>query len=285
MHRRVWTIAGAVVLVLGAAFVLFRKVTSIGVAGEPLTTNKISSTVKLTHVPTILMPGWGTSANSFNQMIAYMQENHTAGKVMRVNVDTFGRVHVYGNLRKNIVNPLIQITFSRNLANTYQPQVKWLNQILLLLKQRYGVTTYNAVGHSWGGSALVSQLVLYGNNPKLPRLHKMVLLGTPVDEGVNRGRDILTTGEPKRPTRIYRRLLADRQNLQANHQAIIENVYGSTNGEETDNSVPFAQAQSLRYLVAGIIPNYHEILMKNTNHHQIHTTTESFELVTKLLFK
>ncbi|MGV0168036.1 alpha/beta hydrolase [Furfurilactobacillus sp. WILCCON 0119] len=284
MHRRGWAITGAVFLTLCAGFGLFEKVISIGVAPEPLTTATVSPTVHTTTTPTIFMPGWATSANSFNRMIGYMQDHHTAGKVMRINVDVFGHIHVRGHLRPDDVNPLIQVTFSRNLANTYQPQVKWLNKILLLLKQKYGVTQYNAVGHSWGGSALVSQLIRYGNDPRLPRLNKMVLLGTPVDEGVDRAKDIRESGEPKRPTHIYRHLLADRQNLTANRTATIFNVYGSTNGEATDNAVPIVQAQSLRYLVRGIVPNYHEILLNNANHHQLHTTVRSFKLVTQLLF-
>lgn len=285
MHRRIWTIAGAIILVLGASFTLFKKVTSIGVAPEPLTAAKVNANVHQTHIPTIFMPGWGTSANSFNQMIGYMQEQHTAGKVMRINVDWLGHIHVYGRLKATDVNPLIQVTFSRNLANTYQPQVKWLNQILILLKQRYGVTQYNAVGHSWGGSALVSQLIRYGNDTRLPRLNRMVLLGTPVDEGANHAKDLFSNGKPKRPTRIYRQLMVDAPHLLANRNAQIDNVYGSTDGEDTDNAVPIVQAQSLRYLTAGRISNYHEILLKHMNHHQIHTTVRSFKLVTKLLFK
>ncbi|HAT55183.1 MAG TPA: hypothetical protein DCW31_08105 [Lactobacillus sp.] len=284
MHRRIWTIASAVILVLGASFVLFRKVTSIGVTAEPLTSSQVSASVEKTHTPTIFMPGWATSANSFNSMIGYMQDQHTAGKVMRINVDFFGRIHVFGQLRKTDINPLIQITFDHNLGNSYQPQARWLNQILLLLKKKYHVNEYNAVGHSWGGSAMVTQLIRDGNNKKLPKLHKMILLGTPIDEGVDRAKDVYANSKPKRPTRIYRRLMADRTNLWANKNAIITNVYGSANGEDTDNSVPIVQAQSLRYLVRGIVPSYHEILMNKTNHHQIHTTVRSFKLVTKLLF-
>ncbi|MCF6161852.1 MULTISPECIES: alpha/beta hydrolase [Furfurilactobacillus] len=284
MHRRIWTITSALVLMLGASFVLFHKVTSIGVTAEPLKSSQVNKSVIQTHTPTIFMPGWATSANSFNAMIGYMQGERTAGKVMRINVDFFGRIHVIGRLKKTDINPLIQVTFDRNLGNSYQPQAKWLNQILMLLKRRYHVNEYNAVGHSWGGSAMVTQLIRYGNDERLPKLHKMVLLSAPVDESIDRPKDVLPSGKPKRSSHSYRQLIAARNNLWANSQAQIFNVYGSANGEDTDNSVPIVQAQALRYLVHDIVPQYHEILMKNTNHHQIHTTIRSYKLVTNLLF-
>lgn len=226
-------------------------------------------------MPTLFIPGWGGNAWTYNGMLRWFARRGYAAKVLTVRVDYRNHLHFTGHWPAAAANPTIQVLFDRNLTVDYHHQIQWLTQILRELKRRYGVTQYNAVAHSWGGSAIVHSLVSDGADPTLPRLRRLVLLGTPVDES-----------RPAAPTDpAYRRLLAMRQNLWANAGAEIHNVYGLLAGRRTDGQVPVNQATALRNVVAQAPITYREYPVVGLGHGRLHSSPKMWRLIAHLLWQ
>lgn len=259
-----------VAAILGGAYVHYLSGTPV----KPLTklTPTVAKKYQATQIPTILVPGWGGGANAYNQLITDWQKAGLGGKVLQAQISPNGHVALHGHWPKGAVNPVIQVVFTWNFTNGYQAQVHWLENLLTTLKHQYGVTNYNAVAHSWGGSALLTVLVKTGQLSQMPKAHHLVFIGTPVAENVTRTDQLTKTGAPKHFNRVYRRLWADRDHLTANSQAQVTNIYGTIGQQATDSAVPIAQALSMRPLVQPLITSYHEIHAEHTNHHQLHTS-------------
>ncbi|WP_225423536.1 alpha/beta hydrolase [Levilactobacillus suantsaii] len=225
-------------------------------------------------VPTLFIPGWGGNAWTYNGMLRWFARHGYASKVLTVRVDYRGRLHFTGTWTGAAENPTIQVLFDRNLTQGYQHQIRWITQILRALRQHYGITTYNAVAHSWGGSAMVQSLLRDGADPQLLRLNRLVLLGTPVDE----------SGDLHVPDPAYRRLWRWRGNLWANAGAEIHNVYGFLAGRKTDGEVPVRQARALRPVVAGSPLRYAEYPLAGLGHSRLHSARIARQLIARLLW-
>lgn len=227
-----------------------------------------------TTTPTLFVPGWGGNAWTYNGMLRWFARQGYAAKVLTIRVDYHDHLHVSGQWPETAVNPTIQVLFDHNFTGDYRRQTRWLTQILRWLHRRYGVTAYNAVAHSWGGSALVHSLVRDGVDPTLPRLRRAVLLGTPVDE--------TPPNAPQDPA--YRRLLAVRHNLRANAGAEIHNVYGVLTGHATDGEVPVRQVTALRAVVADSPVTYQEHPVDGIGHGRLHSASRMWRLIARLLW-
>jgi len=230
--------------------------------------------IQSTLVPTLFIPGWGGNAWTYNGMLRWFARRGYASKALTIRVDYHNRLHIQGDWPATAVNPTIQVLFDRNFTVDYARQTQWVTQILRELKRRYGITQYNAVAHSWGGSASVQSLVTDGADPTLPRLRRLILLGAPVDES--------QPDAPEDPA--YRRLLAGRHNLWANAGAEIHNVYGLLSGRLTDGEVPVYQATALRRVVAGSPVTYREHPVQNIGHGQLHSALKMWRLIARLLW-
>ncbi|WP_203641379.1 alpha/beta hydrolase [Levilactobacillus andaensis] len=239
---------------------------------EPLATRRPN--VHYAATPTLFIPGWGGGAVTYNGMLRWFARHGYGHKVATIRVDWAGRRHFSGKWDPEATNPLIQVLFDHSLTRDYQPQVQWITAILRDLYRQYGVRQYNLVGHSWGGSAAVNSLVLHGPAANVPRLHRLVLLGAPVDEG--------TAQHPVDAT--FERLRAARHQLRANEQAQLFNVYGTLPGRHTDGSVPVEQVTALRQIVAGSAVRYHEHHVAGLGHGRLHSARQMYRLVARLLW-
>jgi len=230
--------------------------------------------VTYSTVPTLLIPGWGGHAWTYNGLLRWLAQQGYGHKVLTVRVDWHGGLHFAGDWSVTATNPLIQVLFDHSLTRDYQPQVKWLTAILAALKARYGVTAYNAVAHSWGGSAAVHSLVLHGHRADLPQLRRLILLGAPVDEG--------KAGGPA--DMAYERLRAAQYRLPVTYQSAVINVYGTLSGRLTDGSVPVYQVTALRPILADSAVTYREVHVPETSHGQLHASRRMWRLIVRLIW-
>ncbi|WP_341780305.1 alpha/beta hydrolase [Levilactobacillus sp. HBUAS70063] len=245
----------------------YRWISRLAVAPQPLSRRR--SDVVYAPTPTLFIPGWGGQAWTYNRLLRWLAQQGYAHKVLTIRVDRHGNRHFVGDWETTATNPLIQVLFDHSLTRDYQPQIRWITAILRDLHQRYGVTVYNLVGHSWGGSAAVHSLVLYGHQPDLPHLRRLVLLGTPVDES--------QPGD--HPDAAYERLRAARHQLRTSYRGQVINVYGTLPGRLTDGSVPVHQATALRAILAGSSWQYREIHVPRTSHRQLHALPRMWRLI------
>ncbi|WP_407885685.1 alpha/beta hydrolase [Levilactobacillus sp. N40-8-2] len=250
----------------------YRWASRLVVAPEPLVRRRTD--MPYSTVPTLLIPGWGGQAWTYNGLLRWLAQQGYGHKVLTVRVDWHGGLHFVGDWSVTATNPLIQVLFDHSLTRDYQPQVRWLTAILAALKTRYGVTTYNAVAHSWGGSAAVHSLVLYGHRSDLPELRRLILLGAPVDEG--------KVGGPV--DMAYERLRAAQHHLPPMSHGTVINVYGTLSGRFTDGSVPVHQVTALRPILADSTITYREVHVPATSHGQLHASRRMWRLIARLIW-
>ena len=245
----------------------YRWLGRLAVPPQPLVTRRTD--VIYEQTPTLFIPGWGGNAWTYNRLLRWLARQGYGHKILTVRVDWDGNPHFIGCWEKAADNPLIQVLFDHNLTRDYQPQVTWITTILRTLNHRYGVTSYNLVAHSWGGSAAMHSVILHGQHPGLPHLRRLVLLGAPFDEQRSGGR----------PDAAYERLRAARHRLESWQGGQVINVYGTLSGRLTDGSVPVRQVQALRAILAGSPLQYREFHVDRTSHGQLQALTRMWRLI------
>lgn len=241
-------------------------------ANEPLRNRRPILDYQAT--PTLFIPGWGGNAWTYNGLLRWLARAGFGHKVLTVRVDRLGGLHFSGNWEAAADNPLIQVLFDHTFTADYQQQIDWITAILRQLKSRYHVQAYNLVAHSWGGSAAVNSLMLYGAATDVPQLNRLVLLGAPIDES-----------SATRPVdEAYQRLRAATSDLGELGPGTIHNVYGTLSGRLTDGSVPVQQVTALRQVVAGSSLRYQEHHIAGIGHSRLHASPRMWRLIARLLW-
>lgn len=263
-------IIGAVVVILVAGS-LFRS------SHHSHRINQQQSTLAVNHsaTPVLFVHGWGAGLRSQMPLARKAIRKGVAQKGLVVFAGPSGQIQMYGHLpahpRKS---PEILIKF----PNAYMGEFKEaaaLHKILILLKQNYHVTQYNAIGHSMGAYALTIQSERDGNSRLLPRLNKLVLIAGPFDGILNRhkwdqptsgalsrlwddhpGQNwLFANGQPKIKHPEYRLLMKNRRNFP--QQAKILNIFGRVNnGSDSDGTVSVPSALSLGSILKNQVATY-----------------------------
>lgn len=127
-----------------------------------------------TNIPTVFVAGDYARAFSTNGFVHRLSANHLMTRALIVNVDHHGKVAFkqFAPLRHN---PTIQVVF----ADNHHPrrQARQLATVMHLLKTRYHVTRFNAVGHSSGGNIIFDYLTTRPTKSQ-PRINRFVSIGT-----------------------------------------------------------------------------------------------------------
>ena len=137
---------------------------------QPLTTVKVHETT----VPTIFIGGDYAKAFSTNGFVHRLSETNLMTRALVVHVGKRGQVNIQqvAPLRHN---PTIQVIYADNHHPTLQAHQ--LVKVMSILKQRYHVTRYDAVGHSSGGNIIFDYLT-QTPQAQQPKIHKFVTLGS-----------------------------------------------------------------------------------------------------------
>lgn len=135
----------------------------------PLTTLSVQSTNR----PTIFVAGDYARAFSTDGFVHRLSAAKLMTKAMVIHVAVHGQLTVqqHAPLRHN---PTIQVVFADNHHS--QRQAHQLVKVMQLLKRRYHVTTYNAVGHSSGGNIIFDYLTAHPQ--QVPKIHKFVTIAS-----------------------------------------------------------------------------------------------------------
>ncbi|MFB9768945.1 alpha/beta hydrolase [Lactiplantibacillus modestisalitolerans] len=223
---------------------------------------RLSPNYHQTQTATIFLHGYNGGAYSTNYLIRRAQRAGAAQKALVVHVYKNGVMAFRGYWHRAIKNPMIQIVFEDNHASQAK-QVDWLHQVLVQLKQRYGVKRYNAVGHSLGANDIVNQALKYGQDRRVPELSKIVTIAGPFDGltgflGAEKTATVRQlAAKPVRFTRHFATALKYRKNFPQHVQLL--NVVGDTNnGYNNDGFVGVASARSVKYLLRGKLASYQE---------------------------
>ena len=137
---------------------------------QPLTTVKVNETT----IPTIFIGGDYAKAFSTNGFVHRLSETNLMTRALIVHVGKQGQVNVQqvAPLRHN---PTIQVIYADNHHASLQ--ARQLVKVMTVLKKRYHVTRYDAVGHSSGGNIIFDYLTQTSQTHQ-PKIHKFVTLGS-----------------------------------------------------------------------------------------------------------
>ncbi len=254
-------VIGATVILLGAGG-NNTKITQVTSQLQPRTAKTISNQYQKSKTATVFLHGYNGGAYSTNYLIKKAEKAGAAQKALVVNVYKNGVMAFKGYWKKSIKNPMVQVVFQDNHA-TQKTQVYWLHQVLVQLKAKYGVTKYNAVGHSLGSNDIVNQALTYGDDQSLPTLKKVVTIAGPFDgltgylNAETEKQVQAVAAKPIRFTRHFAEMLKLRANFPAHVKML--NVIGDTNlGFNNDGYVGVASARSVSYLLRDKLTQYRE---------------------------
>lgn len=260
-------------IIVAAVFLLILFGSLIIVTMQKQVTN--SRKAEAGTVATIFVHGWASGKAAEYPLAQAAVAQKKAQLALTVTVTKRGKIKISGTLRQK-KHPLIFLIFKNNQAGEKQ-DIVWLHQVMLLLRKKYNLKNYNAVGHSMGAYVLVAYNALYGNQPKLPKLHKLVLIAGPFNGilDLNKSTQPQTgklaslwddhyhenslnkSGAPKIIHVEYRFLLKHRSKFP--RQAEVLNIYGNLeNGTDSDGTVSTVSVRSLRYLLKSQVASYQE---------------------------
>ncbi|MBD5069781.1 MAG: alpha/beta hydrolase [Lactobacillus sp.] len=279
MKKWIWGSLG--VILIGA--VILQVLLLWGTSEQPLRTDNLHSNLEYSDVPTLLIPGWGGNAWTYRKLITSYQKQNVAQKTMTIHVTPTGKVKVKGTVAKK-KNALIQLIFDWNYTKDYQPQTVWLISVLKVLHDKYHVTRLNIVAHSWGGSAFVHAMA---NSKSLQReisFPKVILLGTPVDEGVDESVSYTKKKKKKTTDQNYEQLIKKFQKFSPASTITFYNLMGSIDGEQTDGSVPNVQSMFLKNLLHSDWARYYQAVYANTDHTALHQRKKILENIMQILW-
>ncbi|EHE85487.1 PGAP1-like family protein [Latilactobacillus curvatus CRL 705] len=215
-----------------------------------------------TKQPTLFIHGYRGNRYSFGHLLGRLQKAGIAKKSMVIWVGRNGRLHVDGDAALQANNPTIQVLFANNRADV-QDQVRWLAAIIEHLKEAYGVTQVNLVGHSMGAITVLRYLLTSDHAV----VDKVILLAAPVNDP-SIGPDTplvfwseLTSRGPVKRTRNYN-YLAVRAKYFPTAISVL-NIAGELLGTNRhDGSVAVDSSFALRSLLKGHVRHYQEMLVR-----------------------
>lgn len=267
-----------VIISIAMLYLIITKSITHNIKPQKLTAH--NNNYHYSNIPTIFIPGWLGSGWSYNRMLKSFQQRNLGQKVLTIIVTPTGKLRVKGTWQQATVNPLIQVIFINNLAG-YNYRTKELYHIIRYLQANYHMTAYNVVAHSWGGNAILN--LVFSDQSKLPVINKLILLGVPVDEGLDNGNFSLDS-LPQFITDQYHYFIKNRKHLMRQNKLTIYNYFGSINGQPTDGETKFSEALAIEPLVKNTPVKVVSKSLSNFSHTQLHTHPQIFPLIAKTLW-
>lgn len=234
-----------------------------------------TSTKGRTTAPVLFVHGWGAGLHSQTPLAKMAIKQGVAQKGLIVYVGPSGQIKMYGHIPAHPKkSPEILVKFPNAYVGEFQEAAE-LHKILVMLKRDYHVTEFNAIGHSMGAYALVTQSERDGNSSQIPRVNKLVLIAGPYDGILNRHKwdqptsgalsrlwddhpgqnQLLRNGQPKIKHPEYRLLMRHRNRFP--RQAHILSIYGNVNnGTNSDGTVTVTSVQSLGSILKDRVAEY-----------------------------
>ena len=182
--------------------------------------------------------------------------------VIRANVDPDGKVSFQGTLKRDAVNPVVEVNYQNNVQLILPKAGMYAVNVVKALKEQYGIQKINMVAHSLGNMSVMYYL-LYSQEQKLPKLNKQVAIAglfdgikmTNATEDMRQPSNLKlnSAGKPNKMNSTYRTFLKLRKTY-SQDQIPVLNIVGDVKGK-SDGLVSNISSESLKYLV-GSDSNY-----------------------------
>ncbi|MDT0001510.1 alpha/beta hydrolase [Listeria cossartiae subsp. cayugensis] len=231
------------------------------------------------QIPIILIHGSGGDTHSLDEMAdQLMNEYKSSNEAMSMSISADGDITYQGELTKDAKRPIIKFAFDQNQA-TPDDWSQWLKIAMVDLKDRYGFTQMDGVGHSNGGLALTYFAEDYGKDETVPTLRKIVAIGSPFNDldPNDNGKDLTFKKLPNSTAQLDY-FMEKQQDINPNLEVLA--IAGELSEDNpTDGVVPTNSSLATRLFMPGNAKAYIEDVQvgKGAVHQTLHETTKSIE--------
>jgi Uncharacterized protein with an alpha/beta hydrolase fold len=229
---------------------------SIVLTGFVISEQKVAATTTKRQTPTLFFHGYGGTVHSMDYLIDQSELDGYATRTLTVVVKPDGHVNIYGKWLKNAKNPEIQVLFVNNHESDYHHTASWIDNILTTLHNKYGVTTFNAVAHSWGNNAIIYYLENYSKKKNQPQISALVNIAAPMQilsKDIYRQNDWRYSNQLTKDFKSYTKPNSTIRNLHLRELNIIGQL---TPYDHFDKAVPVHSARSLKRVFKGPHQSY-----------------------------
>lgn len=232
--------------------------------------------------PTFFFHGYGSSAHAEQHMTDAAKKAGVTKTVIRATVGFDGHVNVRGKIPAGTKHPIIQVQYNNNRNPSYKQDGQWAANVITALQNRYRFKQMNLVGHSMGNMDIAYYLAANANNPRRPRLNRVVDMAGHWN-GFDPSIKVNANGKPEKEDRGFKPLLVLKKTYP--RSARVLNLYGDIGGN-TDGTVPNNSSKTLRYLINGRAKSYQErkVTGKLARHSKLHSNPQVDRILIKFLW-
>lgn len=219
---------------------------------------------KIKSTPTLFFHGALSNYKSETNITKTVQKTGMTNSVTRINVSPDGKVKFVGEIKKNAINPIVEVNYKNNIQLDFEKAGMYATNVVRALKQKYDITQVNMVAHSLGNMSVMYYLLQNYNKKSMPRLNKQVAIAGhfngvnfsqgPQDLRVPSNLKLYANGKPNKMNKAYKQLLALRKIYPKEKTQVLNIVGNKSNGN--DGLVTNASSESLKYLLGSDVNNY-----------------------------
>lgn len=221
-----------------------------------------SKKYQVNATPTLIFHGAMSNYHAEESLVKKAKKLGFTNNVIRANVDPDGKVSFQGTLKRDAVNPVVEVNYQNNVQLILPKAGMYAVNVVKALKEQYGIQKINMVAHSLGNMSVMYYL-LYSQEQKLPKLNKQVAIAglfdgikmTNATEDMRQPSNLKlnSAGKPNKMNSTYRTFLKLGKTY-SQDQIPVLNIVGDVKGK-SDGLVSNISSESLKYLV-GSDSNY-----------------------------
>lgn len=221
-----------------------------------------SKKYQVNTTPTLIFHGAMSNYHAEESLVKKAKQVGFTNNIIRADVDPDGKVTFTGSLKKNAINPVVEVNYENNIQFNLPKAGMYAVNVVKALKQQYNIKKVNMVAHSLGNMSVMYYL-LESQRENLPKLNKQVAIAGLFDgvslpgatEDMLEPNDLklAANGKPNKMNSTYRQLLKLRK-LYSHDQIPVLNIIGNKE-DNSDGLVSNVSSESLKYLV-GSDSNY-----------------------------
>lgn len=276
--KKLWILGISIIIMMIVVIMILIKPSN---QHQSTTVKSKDATYENSQTPTLFLHGYGGSANSEKFMVKQAKQKGVTKEVVTALVSNDGEVKLKGKLKKDAINPIVQIELDNNKQGDLDVNAQWFKNVLTKLQSEYDIKKFNFVGHSMGNLSFAKYMLKYGDDETLPQLNKQVNIAGTYNGVLNMNEQVNEisvdrNGKPSRMNSPYPELQQLKE-IYNGQQIEVLNIYGDLQDDtNSDGRVSNSSSKSLKYLLGNSPKSYKESKYegKTAQHSELHENKE-----------
>ncbi|WP_235906958.1 alpha/beta hydrolase [Mammaliicoccus sciuri] len=286
--KKLWILGMGIIIVMIVGIMIMTKPSR---EHHSATVKSTDSTYINSQIPTLFLHGYAGSVNSEKYMVQQAKKKGVTKEVITAYVSEDGEVKLKGKLKKDAINPIVQIELENNKQGDLDLNAEWFKSVLAKLQSEYGIKKFNFVGHSMGNLSFAKYMLKYGDDETLPQLNKEVNIAGTFNGVLNMNEQINEisvdrSGKPSRMNPPYPDL-QQLKDIYKGQEIEVLNIYGDLqDGTNSDGRVSNSSSKSLKYLLGNSPKSYKESKYegKTAQHSELHENKQVAKEIVEFLW-